>query len=88
MEKKVILIIALGLVTLGAYQATTGGIRPGVDLVEAKAACAEAVTRARAIRNGAPLPLSDTLDSYELLLTDCRNNQYLSQAEVGDLLGS
>ncbi|MBA1139368.1 hypothetical protein [Mesorhizobium neociceri] len=88
MEKKVIVIIALGLVTLGAYQAATGGIRPGVDLVEAKAACAEAVTRARAIRAGSPLPLSEGLGTYELILTDCRNNQYLSQAELVDLLGS
>ncbi|RWN30161.1 MAG: hypothetical protein EOR97_17470 [Mesorhizobium sp.] len=86
MDKKVIGLVVLALVGLGAYQAATGGIKPSVDLVEAKAACADAIDRARALRAGAPLPQSETIDHYELVLTDCRNKQYVSGTELGDLL--
>lgn len=86
MEKKVIGLAVLALVALGAYQAATGGIAPSVDLVEAKARCSDAVDRARAIRNGAPLPQSEGLATYELIMTDCRTKQFLSSDQIGDLL--
>lgn len=86
MDKKVIGLAVLALVALGAYQAATGGIKPSVDLFEAKAACRDAIDRARAIRAGKPLPQSEAIDHYELILTDSRNNQYLTSSEIGDLL--
>ncbi|MER9623278.1 hypothetical protein NKI98_17850 [Mesorhizobium sp. M0222] len=88
MEKKAILGAALVLVALGAYQAATGGIKPNVDLVEAKASCTDAIARARAIRAGSPLPSSEPIEHYELVLTDCRNRQYLTNDQIGDLSGS
>jgi hypothetical protein len=87
-EKRVILVAVLLLVGLGAYQAATGGVRPSVDFTEAKAGCMDALDRALAIHNGSPLPHSETLSTYELKLTDCRNKSYLSADQVRDLLGS
>jgi hypothetical protein len=86
MDKKVIGLGVLALVALGAYQAATGGIKPSVDLAEAKATCMDAIDRAHALRAGKPLPQSEGIATYELILTDCRNKQYLTSGEIGDLL--
>ncbi|MDX8445094.1 hypothetical protein [Mesorhizobium captivum] len=85
MGRKVIALAVVGLVALGGFQFATGGVKPSVDFVEAKARCYDAVARGKAIRSGSPLPQSEGIQTYRLIVMDCRNKGFLINASYEDV---